>query len=190
MCGLAIYCLNELYFLIFILFDNSNLIVCDPTEEEELNSLGYIILGTNNFKEVTAIHITGKSRILKEVVLKCCTMAWERTNFLMEFVKKTLDEDKQLRTDKNIQNNLVGFVPLIKSSSSNLFTFSKEFKQIVIEELETKDQTDEIQFEETYNTRMYRFKDTADTTDVITEENEEEDVKNNWKNSSELIMEN
>ena len=164
----------------------SNLIVCDPSEEEELNALGYLILGTNNFKEVTAIHITGKSQIIKNVVLKCCTMAWERTNYLMEFVKKSLEDDKLLRTDKNLQNNEVGFVPLIKSSCSNLFTYRKQTKQIEIDETETKDTGKEIEFGNAYLTKMYRFKN---NTQAISQEDE---VRSNWKNgcndNDDLVM--
>lgn len=165
------------------------MIVCDPNEEEEQNSLGYLILGTNNFKEVTAIHITGKSQIIKNVVLKCCTMAWERTNYLMEFVKKSLADDKALRTDKNIQNNEVGFVPLIKSRCSGLFTFRKEsVKQIEIEDQDQKEANDEFEFSDFYLTKMYRFQS---NTDAISDENMDT-VKSDWKNgTSELLdMEN
>ena len=112
-------------------------------------------MGTNNFKEVTSIHITGKSQIIKDIVLKCCTIAWERTNYLMEFVKRSLEDDKLLRTDKNLQNNLVGFVPLIKSSCSNLFTFRKVIKEIEVEEQENKDQPDDIEFIESYTTKIF-----------------------------------
>ena len=162
----------------FVFYDNS-LIVCDPTEDEELNALGYLILGSNNFKEVTAIHITGKSQIIKNVVLKCCTTAWERTNFLMQFIKSALGEDKLMRTDKNIQNNQIGFVPLIKSST-NLFTFRKGAQKIEIEEQEIKETNEDInEIDETYLTKMYRFKT---NTDAISQEEDKESINANWKN--------
>ena len=103
-------------------------------------------------------------------------MAWERTNYLMEFVKKTLESDKLLRTDKNLQNNEVGFVPLIKSSCSNLFTFRRQTKQIEIEETEAKEAGKEIEFGDAYLTKMYRFKN---NTQAISQEDE---VQSNWKN--------
>lgn len=141
-------------------------------------------MGTNNFKEVTAIHITGKSQIIKNIVLKCCTIAWERTNYLMEFVKNAIEEDKLLRTDKNIQNNQVGFVPLIKLSS-NLFTLKKESKRIEIEEPEIKDQNDDFEFDEVYLTKMYRFKN---NTEAISQEEDKETVQNNWKNGKDKVV--
>ena len=103
-------------------------------------------------------------------------MAWERTNYLMEFVKKALENDRLLRTDKNLQNNEVGFVPLIKSSCSNLFSFRKQTKQIEVEETEAKDTNKEIEFDDAYLTKMYRFKN---NTQAISQE---EAVESNWKN--------
>lgn len=105
-------------------------------------------------------------------------MAWERTNYLMEFVKKALEDDKLLRTDKNLQNNEVGFVPLIKSSCSNLFSFRKQTKQIEVEETETKETGKEIEFDDAYLTKMYRFKN---NTQAISQD-EEAHVQSNWKN--------
>lgn len=94
----------------------------------------------------------------------------------MEFVKKALENDRLLRTDKNLQNNEVGFVPLIKSSCSNLFSFRKQTKQIEVEETEAKDTNKEIEFDDAYLTKMYRFKN---NTQAISQE---EAVESNWKN--------
>ena len=114
-------------------------------------------------------------------------MAWERTNYLMEFVKRSLNDDELIRTDKNIQNNEVGFVPLIKSSCSSLFTFKKDIKPIEIEEPETKETNDEFEFSDYYLTKMYRFQ--SNNTDVISQADMETVKTSNWKGNSSIELE-
>ena len=100
-------------------------------------------------------------------------------NNLMEFVKRSLNDDELIRTDKNIQNNEVGFVLLCKANCSSLFTFKKEVKQIEIEESETKETNDEFKFSDYYLTKMYSFQ--SNNTDVISQSDMETVKMNNWK---------
>lgn len=68
--------------------------ICDPTEDEEKYCDGYLIVGANIFREVTLLHIAGKSLISKDQILKQCNYSIGQTKVLNDELKKALDRDE------------------------------------------------------------------------------------------------
>ncbi|XP_053200774.1 exosome complex component RRP45-like [Panonychus citri] len=81
--------------------------VCDPTQAEEQVSDGHLIVGANNYREITTIHISGKSSINKDIVIKCCQLAIERSKYLTNFVKDAVERDLAQRNSGIGLRNLI-----------------------------------------------------------------------------------
>lgn len=81
----------------FVFFDNGNITLCDPIEEEEKTCDGYLIIGANTYREITLTNISGKSMVSKEKILSQYSLALKRTNQINDIVKKALELDKSER---------------------------------------------------------------------------------------------
>lgn len=81
----------------YAFFKEGNVSYVDPSEDEERFCDGYLIVGANIFKDITLLHISGKSLISKDQILKQCNYAVKRTRILNEQVKRALELDEQER---------------------------------------------------------------------------------------------
>lgn len=81
----------------FAFFKEATVSFVDPSEEEEKFCDGYLIVGANVFREITLLHIAGKSLIPKEQILKQCNFALSQTKLLNDKLKSALDKDEQER---------------------------------------------------------------------------------------------
>lgn len=86
----------------FAFFKEATISFVDPSEDEERFCDGYLIVGANIFKDITLLHISGKSLISKDQILKQCNYAVRRTRALNEELKKALncDESERLKAKK------------------------------------------------------------------------------------------
>lgn len=76
----------------------------DPIEDEEKFCDGYLIVGSNEFKEITCMHISGKSLISKEQIIKQCNYAIKFTKMLNRILKTALTQDEEERKLAAINN--------------------------------------------------------------------------------------
>lgn len=81
----------------FAFFKEATVSFVDPTEDEEKFCDGYLIVGANIFREITLLHIAGKSLISKDQILKQCNYAISQTKALNDRLKQTLDKDEAER---------------------------------------------------------------------------------------------
>lgn len=81
----------------FAFFKEATISYVDPGEDEERFCDGYLIVGANIFKDITLLHISGKSLISKDQIFKQCNYAVKRTRELNEAVKRALFKDDQER---------------------------------------------------------------------------------------------
>lgn len=81
----------------FAFFKEATISFVDPSEDEERFCDGYLIIGANVFKDITLLHIAGKSLISKDQILKQCNYAIKRTRRLNDEVKNALVQDEQER---------------------------------------------------------------------------------------------
>lgn len=128
--------------------------VCDPVQAEEQVCEGYLIVGANVYREITTIHISGKSAITKDVVIKCCQLAIDRSKYLTIFIKNAVEKDLLKRS---IEGSTIGYVPLIKENSSVLCCYKKE--EIRLNEVDEnyQEEDDVINIDYAQNTKMYRY---------------------------------
>lgn len=135
----------------FCAFGNN--LVVDPLESEENVCEGYIVVGANAHREVTALHISGRSTISSGTILKCCNRAIERTNRLTEYVKTALESDKEMRANPETAKQ-IGFTHYLISSGAALLGSAR-----LIEDLDPEDEEEEQMEEDEVaeNTKAYRF---------------------------------
>lgn len=88
----------------FAFFKEATISYVDPSEDEERFCDGYLIVGANIFKDITLLHISGKSLISKDQIFKQCNYAVKRTRELNEVVKRALFEDEQERQRAKKEN--------------------------------------------------------------------------------------
>lgn len=81
----------------FAFFKEATICYVDPSEDEEKFCDGYLIVGATIFKDITLLHISGKSLISKDQILKQCNYAIKRTKVMNDEVKKALDHDESER---------------------------------------------------------------------------------------------
>lgn len=86
----------------FAFFKEATVSYVDPTEDEERFCDGYLIVGANIFRDITLLHISGKSLISKDQILKQCSYATKRTCTINDILKKalSLDEDQRKAAKK------------------------------------------------------------------------------------------
>lgn len=160
--------LLHLPFCTSFIFFGETIYVNDPLEAEELVCDGYLVVGANIYREITTIHISGRSMIDKKIVLACCNLAIDRSKFLTNFVKNSVQQDIDKRSTSSLTSdsaNLLGYVPLIKSDSYVLCGYRKEaVKLSQMEQATTENEEMDIEFvnDVTSKTKTYRFaKDTV-----------------------------
>lgn len=83
----------------FAFFKDATISFVDPNEDEEKFCDGYLIVGANIFREITLLHIAGKSLISKNQILKQCNYAVSQTKVLNDKLKKALDTDDAQRQE-------------------------------------------------------------------------------------------
>lgn len=83
----------------YAFFKEATISFVDPSEDEEKFCDGYLIIGANIFREITLLHISGKSLISKEQILKQCNYAINQTKILNDRVKSALDQDELARQE-------------------------------------------------------------------------------------------
>lgn len=87
------------FLLKFAFFKGATISFVDPSEDEEKFCDGYLIVGANIFREITLLHIAGKSLISKDQILKQCNYAISQTKVLNDKLKKELDYDDAQRQE-------------------------------------------------------------------------------------------
>lgn len=90
----------------FAFFKEATISFVDPNDDEEKFCDGYLIVGANIFKEITLLHISGKSLISKEQILKQSHYAISQTKKLNDLVKAALDQDDTKRQEAKKQKTL------------------------------------------------------------------------------------
>lgn len=83
----------------FAFFKEATVSFVDPTEDEERFCDGYLIVGANIFREITLLHISGKSTISKDQIMKQCNYAVGQIKVLNDHLKKALDKDEKERQE-------------------------------------------------------------------------------------------
>ena len=81
----------------FAFFKDATVSFVDPSEDEEKFCDGYLIVGANVFREITLLHIAGRSLIPKDQILKQCNYATSQTKVLNNKLKRALDRDEAER---------------------------------------------------------------------------------------------
>lgn len=81
----------------YAFFKENDVSFVDPSEDEEKFCDGYLIVGANIFKEITLMHIAGKSLIPKDQILKQCNYAVSQTKVLNDKLKRALGLDERER---------------------------------------------------------------------------------------------
>lgn len=81
----------------FAFFKEATISFVDPSEDEERFCDGYLIVGANIFREITLLHIAGKSLISKDQIMKQCNYAIGQTKVLNEHLRKALNKDESER---------------------------------------------------------------------------------------------
>lgn len=90
----------------FAFFKEATVSFVDPSEDEERFCDGYLIVGANICRDITLLHISGKSLISKEQILKQCNYAVRRTRALNEELKTALDHDEKQRQSAKSEKTL------------------------------------------------------------------------------------
>lgn len=146
-------------------------IVVDALEAEESTCEGYIVVGANTHRELTAVHISGKSTISSDSILKCCNRAIERTKRLTDYVKRALELDKKKRTDPTLSQE-IGFTHHLKNAGAALLGSYQKIEILDEDEDEEKEVEDDSETVE--NTKAYRFAPQPEM-EVDDDDDEEED---------------
>ena len=128
--------------------------ICDPLECEEESADASLIIAANAYREVVALHCSGQPVIDSEKVIKCSRIAIERVKYLTEYLKKSLEIDKENRA-KSIDS--VGFANAIRTGIMSAIQPDLNLLDVIkvdqIEEEEPMDRTDEQM--ETQNIYFY-----------------------------------
>lgn len=129
-------------------------IISDPQECEEESADARLIISANSYREIVSLHCSGKPVINSEMTIKCSQIAIERVKYLTEFIKNTLQKDKEMR-DQDIES--IGFANAIRSGdissiqkpNLNLLNVMK------VDKVEEEEPMDETPVEETQNIYLY-----------------------------------
>jgi exosome complex component RRP45 len=101
---IAFSMLHYPFLMKFAFFKEATISYVDPSEDEERFCDGYLIVGANIFKDITLLHISGKSLISKDQIFKQCNYAVKRTRELNEIVRRALFKDEQERRRAKKEN--------------------------------------------------------------------------------------
>ena len=146
------FCVSFAFFFV----DNKNKyhMICDPLECEEESSDASLIVSANSYREIVSLHCSGKPVVDSETIIKCSQKAIERVKHLTEFVKKSLESDKQIRS-KSIES--VGFANAIRNGLiSNIQKPNNNLLDVIkIDKIEEEEPMDETPVEETRNVYLY-----------------------------------
>lgn len=82
----------------FAFFKSATISYVDPSEDEEKFCDGYLVVGANTFRDITLLHIAGKSLISKDQIIKQCNYAIKRTQALTNELKRAIDMDEANRS--------------------------------------------------------------------------------------------
>ena len=128
--------------------------ICDPLECEEDSSDASLVVAANSYREIVSIHCSGKPVVDSETIIKCSQKAIERVKYLTEFVKNSLESDKQIRS-KSIES--VGFANAIRSGLiSNIERPHLNLLNVIkVDKIEEEEPMEEAAVEETKNVYLY-----------------------------------
>lgn len=146
-------------------------IVVDPLESEESACEGYIVVGANSYRELTTVHISGKSSTSRDSILKCCNRAIERTKRLTDYLKKAIEADKKKRSDPQLQHE-IGFTHHLKFGGVALLG---SYQQIENLDPDEDEEEKEEETEVAENTKAYRFAAGASGMEVDDEDDDRND---------------
>lgn len=74
------------------------LMICDPTEEEEDFLKNVLVVCANTYREIVAIQSLGRlslSSFSKQLLNNCSTRAFDRVKFVTDYLKKQLEDHKK-----------------------------------------------------------------------------------------------
>lgn len=81
----------------YIFLKEAKICVVDPSEDEEKFCDGYLIVGANVFREIALLHVSGKSVISRDQILRQCDYAVSQSKILSDKLKEALDRDENER---------------------------------------------------------------------------------------------
>lgn len=113
-----------------------------------------MVTAGNSYRELTTIHVTGKSLLDKENILRCCGLAIERIIKLTEDLKMRLADDKAKREDKSTE---LGFAAHLRGGTSLILA---KRNHIDITARDDEEMPEAESFDSYAGTRAYRFNNT------------------------------
>lgn len=132
--------------LTFAVFCNGEHTLLDPTGLEEKVSEAELVFGMNSYREVCAIHFSGKAIGNKSLILNCANKAANVAVELVNKIKNTVDEDHKKRLE--MRGHSEGFSKLIHldrilaaSRDREVLKISYEYNDIVKESIEKREET-------------------------------------------------
>uniref|UniRef100_A0A0V0GAR4 Exosome complex component RRP45 n=1 Tax=Triatoma dimidiata TaxID=72491 RepID=A0A0V0GAR4_TRIDM len=132
--------------LTFAVFCNGEHTLLDPTGLEEKVSEAELVFGMNSYREVCAIHFSGKAIGNKSLILNCANKAANVAVELVNKIKNTVDEDHKKRLE--MRGHSEGFSKLIHldrilaaSRDREVLKISYEYNDTVKESTEKKEET-------------------------------------------------
>ncbi|CAG2101704.1 unnamed protein product [Medioppia subpectinata] len=98
----------------FAFFVDNNIyrLVCDPNQCEEESADALLVVSANTYREIIGLHCFGKPVIDSEKVINCSQKAIERVKYLTEFMKNSLQTDKEKRINSP---ESIGFANAIRT---------------------------------------------------------------------------
>jgi exosome complex component RRP45 len=136
----------------YCFFNDRKHYVVDPSELEEQVCEGYIVVGGNSLREITTLHVTGRSLISQDMIMACCAFAMERIKSLTQAIKIKLAEDKSAR-DGELD---IGFAQLLRTQDTSVLVRQLKTKFEAPEVVEDV-QPQQMQFDAAEKTTAYRF---------------------------------
>uniref|UniRef100_A0A034VUD5 Exosome complex component RRP45 n=1 Tax=Bactrocera dorsalis TaxID=27457 RepID=A0A034VUD5_BACDO len=94
----------------YCLFDDGRLAVADPSASEERTADSALVFGLNSFRELCCLNLGGTTLTSSTLLLQCATRAARRAKFVVDYVKETLEFDKNARED----NKNTGFTECVR----------------------------------------------------------------------------
>jgi len=96
----------------FFVDNNRYILICDPNECEEEAADASLVVSANIYREIVGLHCLGKPVVDSEKVMICSQIAIERVKHLTEFVKSSLQTDRENRSKSAAT---VGFANAIRA---------------------------------------------------------------------------
>lgn len=145
------FCISFVFFV-----DNKNNyhMICDPNESEENSGDACLVIAANSYRQLLGLHCLGKPVIDSDIIINCSRIAIERSKKLTEFLKNSIESDRQKRSDSlesvGFANAIrTGIMSGIQKPDFNLLDVIK------IDKIEDEEPMDQIPEEVTPNVYLY-----------------------------------